>query len=126
MKIEPYYSDYLKAHSHSLQEIKEMKFAIEIGTLSVLLYSQESFLELSKYLHSSAFTGGWYPPGSNGILQYNGKAYENAIGEIKKYIENKDLWEIINKPAFDAAKDRFEIYDWMQKNYGKYQLKKIW
>jgi hypothetical protein len=120
LKIEPYHSDYLKSITHSIEEIKKMYLAGDIEILSEILCSQESFRELSKYLHSSA------PTMLTGDDELLGKAYANALIEIKKYIKNKELWDIINKPDFNLEKDRFEIYEWMQKNYGNYEIKKLW
>jgi hypothetical protein len=119
LKVEPYYLDFFKSISQSIEEIKKMNLVTEIQTFSKVLHNQESFLELSKYLHSSAYTGAT----GDG---YYGIAYEDAYREIKKYIENKGLWNIINKPDFNLETDRFKIYDWMQKNYGKYKIKRIW
>jgi len=53
-------------------------------------------------------------------------AYEDAYKDIVQYIENDSLWKIINNHGFNLKKDRFKIYDWMKKNYGKYQIKRIW
>jgi hypothetical protein len=120
LHIEPYYSDYLKSITLPLEEIKAMRFGWYIETLSEVLQTQEAFLEISKYLHSSAFTT------LTGDGELLGKAYVDAYREIKKYIKNRELWKVINKPDFNLEKDRFEIYNWMQKNYGKYEIKRIW
>jgi hypothetical protein len=120
LKIEPYHSDYLNSITRSIEEIKKMNLVGDIETFSETLHSQESFRELSKYLHSSA------PTMLTGDDELLGKAYVDAYRNIKKYIENKELQKIINKPDFDLEKDRFKIYDWMQKNYGKYEIKRIW
>jgi hypothetical protein len=120
LKIEPYYSDFLKSVTLSLEEIKELEFGGYIEPLSRILRSQEAFLEISKYLHSSAATT------LTGDGELLGKAYGDAYRKIREYIKNKDLWDIMNKPDFNLETDRFEIYDWMQKNYGKYEIKRIW
>jgi hypothetical protein len=119
LKVDPYYSEFIKNHSHSLEEIQKMEFAPYIEYIPDLLQNQEVFLEISKYLYSSAYTAFT----SEGPA---GKAYQYAYREIKNFIENKELQEIINKPDFDLEKDRFIIYDWMQKNYGKYEIKRLW
>jgi hypothetical protein len=85
------------------------------------LHSQESFCELSKYLLSSAYTI------VTGDLDLQGAAYETAFRYIMEYIENEDLWEITGNPdTFDIKEGRFKIYEWMQENYGKYKIKRLW
>lgn len=118
MKIEPYYSDFFKSKIHSIEELKREKL-VDIETFSIILHDQESFLELSKYLHCSAYTN----LSSEGPY---GTAYVDACREIKKYIKNKELQDILNSPDFDLERDRFKIYDWMQENYGKYEIKRLW
>jgi hypothetical protein len=120
IKIEPYHSEFLKRYSYSLKEIKEMQFGGNVEIIVNLSQSQEAFLEISKYLHSSA------PTMLTGDDELLGKAYSDAYREIKKYIENKELQDIINDPDFDLDRDRFEIYEWMQKNYGNYEIKILW
>jgi Trp operon repressor len=119
MKIEPYHSDFLKSCTLTIEELKEKSLVRPLQTFSTLLHTQESFLELSKYLHSSAHT---MLTGDGPV----GTAYKDAYWEIKKYIENKSLWDIINKPDFNLENDRFVIYEWMQENYGKYEIKRLW
>jgi hypothetical protein len=120
MKMEPYLSECLKSNTYSLDEIKEKKMAPDIAMFAEFLHSQESFRELSKYLLSSAYTM-YTSEGPAGV------AYETAFRYIMKYIENEDLWEIIGNPStFDIKEGRFKIYEWMQENYGKYKIKRLW
>jgi hypothetical protein len=120
MKVEPYLSEFLKLNTYSLEEIKEMNHVTYLSIFAELLHSQESFRELSKYLLSSAYT----------ILTSEGPggvAYGTAFRYIIEYIENEDLWEIIGNPGiFDIKEGRFKIYEWMQENYGKYKIKRLW
>jgi hypothetical protein len=94
--------------------------APDIEMFAEFLHSQESFRELSKYLLSSAYTM-YTSEGPAGV------AYGTAFRYIMKYIENEDLWEIIGNPrTFDIKEGRFKIYEWMQENYGKYKIKRLW
>jgi hypothetical protein len=120
MNIEPYLSECLKSNTYSLEEIKKMDSAPYLSIFAEFLHSQESFRELSKYLLSSAYT----------ILTSEGPggvACETAFRYIMEYIENEDLWEITGNPdTFDIKEGRFRIYEWMQENYGKYKIKRLW
>jgi hypothetical protein len=118
MKVDPYYSEYLKSMTYTLEEIKQEKY-VDVYSYVELILSQESFRELSKYLHSEAYTD----ITSEGPV---GKAYETACLLIMRYIENEDLHQIVNNPKFNLETDRFKIYEWMQENYGKYKIKRIW
>ncbi|MDR0505568.1 MAG: hypothetical protein LBH32_01950, partial [Dysgonamonadaceae bacterium] len=126
MQVEPYCSNYLRKVSLSLEEVKKKDFVNVIVFLSQTLNNQESFKELSKYLHSSAPTRAYFSEDENGGIRNVGKAYEDAFLEIEKNIENKDLQEMIHAPDFDLERDRFKVYDWMQKNYKKYKIRRIW
>jgi hypothetical protein len=126
MQVEPYCSNYLKKVSKPLEEVKKMDFVNVIDFLSGTLNNQDSFKELSKYLHSSAPTRAYFSEDEHGGIRQAGKAYEDVFKEIQNNIENKDLQTIIHAPDFDLEKDRFKIYDWMQKNQGKYKIKRIW
>jgi hypothetical protein len=119
MKVEPYRTDLLKELTQPLDTVKKQDFTGKPDYLSIFADNPDYLLELSKYLHSDANT----MITSEG---FDGTAYEDAYITIKKYIKNKSLWDIINQPDFDLEKDRFTIYDWMQKNYGKYEIKRLW
>ena len=127
MQVEPYYSNYFKKVSRSLEEIKKIEFVNVIDFLSQTLNNQDAFKELSKYLHSTAPTRAYfYDDDDGGGIRQVGKAYEDAFKEIEQNIENLDLQEMIHAPDFNMEKDRLKIYDWMQKNYGKYKIRRIW
>jgi hypothetical protein len=120
MKIEPYYSNYINSNTHSLEEIKKKQHITYLSIFAELLHSQESFRELSKYLLSSAYTM-YTSEGPTGV------AYETAFRYIMEYIKNEDLREITGNPdTFDIKEGRFKIYEWMQENYGKYKIKRLW
>ncbi|GHT29627.1 hypothetical protein AGMMS49574_06910 [Bacteroidia bacterium] len=121
MEVEPYYSNLLKSYSFSLEEIQKMHIVDYIDIFTEILHSQESFLELSKYLlyTTPTFVSSEFGP--------DGNVSFNAYRLITQYIENKDLLEIIGDPStFDLNEGKFKIYDWMQKNYGKYEIKRLW
>jgi len=119
MKVEPYYSEFVEDLIFSLEEIKEMDFVTHLNFYVDLLHTQESFRELSKYLHSNAYTNfSSEGPGGNASLR--------ALQLINQNIENEDLQILINDPSFDRRRDILKVYDWMQENYGKYEIRRIW
>jgi hypothetical protein len=121
MNIDPYPSEFLESQTLSPEEIKEKKIVPYIVLFAEFLHSQESFRELSKYLLSSAYTI------VTGDGDFEGVAYKESFRYIMKYIENEDLWKIIGDPgSFNIEEGRFKIYEWMQENYGKYKIKRLW
>jgi uncharacterized protein YqfB (UPF0267 family) len=119
MKVEPYRTDLLKKLTQPLDTIKKQNFTGSLGYLSSFADNPDYLLEISKYLYSEANT--MYT--SEGP---EGTAYKDAYRKITEHIENKGLQDIINSPDFNLEKDRFKIYEWMQKNYGKYEIKRLW
>lgn len=125
MKIEPYRTDYLKKCSRPLEEIKRQTPKDMAGWIGVLAYfgsyNQDYLLELSKYLWSSGATA------YNTVSGPDGCAYKDTFRRLVRLIENEDFKELIGDPkTFDIDNRRFEIYDWMQANYGNYKIKYVW
>jgi len=122
MRVEPYYSNVLKSLIYSLDEVRKMEFAGPLYALAEILNNQDSFRELSKYMFSDA------PTGATSEYGFQGHAYYDAFKYIKKFIENEDLQKMISAKDFniDIEKNRQKVYDWMQKNYGKYKIKRAW
>ena len=64
--------------------------------------------------------------------------FDHAFTAIKWNIRNQDLWdsigyhpnskdvEDIKDLTYFAFQNRKKIYDWMQKNYGKYEIAPQW
>jgi hypothetical protein len=115
MKVEPYYSEFVEEYTFSMEEVKEMEFAFHLGDYVNLLRTQASFRELSKFLHSDAYTV--YTSEGPG-----GNASQAALRLIHRNIENEDLQLLINTQKRDILK----IFDWMQENYGNYKIKRVW
>ena len=124
MKIEPYRTDLLKQYTRPLEDIKRHTSKDMAGFLGSLAYfgdNQDYLLELSKYLWSSAST---YISSAFG---FSGVAYEEAFTCLVRLIQNEDFKQLVGNPkTFDIDNRRFEVYDWMQANYGKYEIKYIW
>ena len=125
MEIEPYRTDYLKTYSQPFEKIKQQTqddFAGHLGLFIVMVgnNNQDYLLEISNYLWSSGFTG-MSTEGKGGV------AYRDAFRSIVHHIENEDFKEMVGNPrTFDIDNRRFEVYEWMQKNYGNYKMKYIW
>jgi hypothetical protein len=118
MRVEPYRTELLTKLTLSTEEIKKLEFAGNVYYLEFFGDDPDYLLELSKYLLSDAntlFTSAMGACGTAYIVPYKA---------IKQYLENKSLWNILNKHDFDLEKDRFKIYEWMQQNYGNYRIKK--
>ena len=123
MKIEPYYSQYFKERTRSLDEIKKERPNFRVEELVEVIRTQESFRELSKYLLSEAPYG--VDMSELGSVAY--PIYGDAYYLIKDNIENEELQDMM--PGYTLHKDenvRKKVYDWMQKNYGKYEIKRVW
>jgi hypothetical protein len=127
MKVEPYYTEYVQKRTRTIDSIKKKKPDFDIEELVYVIRTQKSFLELSKYLISDVAynyiaidleEGSYYKPNP---------MYNKAFDWISINLENKDLKGMIgNKYPSENPEIVKPVYDWMQKNYGKYQLKKIW
>jgi hypothetical protein len=125
MRVEPYYSDYVKKRTLTMEQIIDEKkwFDFEIDNFVYVLGTQEAFLELSKYLLSDC-PYSWFS-GEDGYTSIPVKA--EAFDLICRNIENKELKELINnKNIYDDTTITLSLYNWMQKNYGKYKIKRIW
>jgi len=122
MRVEPYYSEVLNTLLYSLDEIRAMDFVGPVYALAEILNNQDSFRELSKYMFSNA------PTGVSSEFGFQGNAYLNAFEYIKRFIENDDLQKMITAENFNIhiEENRQRVYDWMQANYGKYEIRRIW
>ena len=120
MKVEPYYSEFMEEYTFSMGEIQEMEFVVDLHRYVDIVRTQASFREVSKFLHSNAYVEISSRTGPFG----NG--WEEALGVIRRNIENEDLHRMINDPAFDRERDILKVYDWMQENYGNYIIRRVW
>jgi hypothetical protein len=127
MRVEPYYSEYVKFRMpRTLERIKQDYPGFSIDELVYVIGTQEAFLELAKYLLSDV-------PYAVDIADEQDDSYStsfpianDAFYLVQKNIENEDLQEVIkNKSPYDTPILK-QTYDWMQKNYGKYKIKRIW
>jgi len=128
MRVEPYYSDYIKKRTLSEEQIMDEKnwLDFDIDDFVYVLGTQEAFLELSKYLLSNK-------PYQMEIIDYadHSETHYNPISLgafylIRDNIENKDIQAIIGPNREDVEILLKPLYDWMQKNYGNYKIRRIW
>ena len=128
MRVEPYYSDYVKkrmlTNDQIMNEEKWLDFRIE--DFVYVLGTQEAFLELSKYLLSNK-------PNTTEVTDYADHAEyrdfpvsQDAYFLIQDNIINEDIQKIMGPYREDIDVLFKPIYDWMQKNYGKYKIRRIW
>lgn len=150
--IEPYYTQCFKRNMYN-DSTDEDLMENNIDTLAHFIRSQESFLELSKFLLTNKICY-WDEIEDNGNLiqrrvqpnesedliynENNHYVFDYAFVKIKWNIRNQDLWDLIgyhpnNKEEEDiddlsyfAFLNRRKIYEWMQKNYGKYEIAPEW
>ncbi|MDR2868133.1 MAG: hypothetical protein LBV46_01155 [Bacteroidales bacterium] len=126
IQVEPYYSDYVKFRTRTMAQIKNEEPGFDIADFVYVLGTQEAYLELSKYLLSD------YPYNFTVVdyfdteesFQIPNPMSKQAFYFIEDYILNEDLQSLRkNLPHTD---DFTPIYNWMQANYGKYKIRKIW
>ena len=128
MRVDPYYSEYVKFRMpRTVDRIKQERPGFKIEELVDVIGTQEAFLELSKYLLSNV-------PYKIAIADSQDENYSisypisnDAFILIRDNLENKDVQDMIrDKYADDNPELIMPLYDWMQKNYGKYKIKRIW
>jgi hypothetical protein len=128
MKVEPYYTDYLKKRIRTIDDIKNNMPNFPISDFVYVLGNQEAYLEISKYVLSSA-------TGAIDVIDYEDSTgyfetpiYSIALDYIAGWMLNPSLQKIVNSPNFDKNKesDRMKVYKWMQKNYGRYEIWRRW
>jgi hypothetical protein len=128
ISAEPYYSNYINDRSLSMAQIlDETRLNFGLGDFVFVLRTQDSFRELSKYLLSGK-------PYMTDIIdcedhiEFNHTPVSSyAFSYIRDHIENKDLHKIIKEGRRENdASLLISIYEWMQKNYGKYEIRKLW
>ena len=128
LRVEPYYSDYLKKRMLTNEPIMDDNWLdFSLDDFVYVIGTQEAFLELSKYLLSNK-------PDVVTVIDYddhteyhNSPVSQTAFNLIGDYIDNKDLQEMIGGKSSSKNPELIKpIYDWMQENYGRYQIKRIW
>ncbi|MDR1203353.1 MAG: hypothetical protein LBL58_17225 [Tannerellaceae bacterium] len=127
MRAEPYYSEYVKFRMpRTLEQIKQDYPGFEIDELVYVIGTQEAFLELSKYLLSDVPYAVDMADYQEGSYSTRSPISDDAFFLIRNHMENEDLQELMkNKDSEDPIVLK-QTYDWMQKNYGKYKIKRIW
>lgn len=128
MKVEPYYTDYFNAIPQEQNEIGALRWFVigeKMDDLANLLRSQESFLKLSEYLFCTITVE--YTSGLDRDFP-GAEANEYAARLICRDILNEDLQKTLcqRKLVINRVVDYDKLYEWMQLNYGKYQIRRIW
>ncbi|NLU40562.1 MAG: hypothetical protein GXX78_16915 [Bacteroidales bacterium] len=128
MKVEPYYTDYFNAipqEQHEIGALRWFEIYRKIDDLANLIRTQESFLKLSKYLLCTIAVDYIHI----GLESYEGKSAQELAAEyISRDILNEEVqkelcpWQSIIGGSVDYEK----LYEWMQANYGNYQIRRIW
>ena len=128
MRVEPYYSDYVKKRTLTIEQIKDEKKRLDfsINDFVYVLGTQKAYLELSQYLLSNK-------PYQTTVIDYDDHSEyhdspvsQDAFYLIRNNIENEDIQKIIGPYREDIDVLFKPLYDWMQKNYGKYKIRRIW
>jgi len=129
MKVEPYHSNLLKEYTLPVDKIIS-GYGYNYFVFIDVLRSQESFLELSKYLKSDVPC--MIVEDGESSFHHGDELKFCVMRAIYNNLENKDLKKLIGDgskklympyditPEWDAKLD--VLYDWMQKNYGKYEF----
>lgn len=131
MKVEPYYSDYLKKWiGRSQEDINTQEPDFKLDELADIIRTQEAFREISRYLFSEIP----YAIIFHDMDQTQVPLYLKAFSLIRKNINNKEMREFAERGrvyeegdyGFEDLELRKEVYEWMQNNYGKYEIKRLW
>jgi len=124
MQINPYYENYVHKRTRTIESVQTQRPDFDLSDLVFIWRSQNSFKELSKYLLSD------YP-----YVYYSSGGEEDEVTSvsfeaflyIQNNIMNADLQEILKtKSAMDNSEAKKTLYDWMQENYGNYEIRRIW
>ena len=134
MHVEPYYSNYIKKRTLTMEQIKDEKVWLdfEISDFVFVLGTQDAFFELSKYLLSNkpymVVAADYIMTGDNdnGPKDQISPVSNDAFHLIRDNIENEDIQKMIGIYREDIDVLLKPLYDWMQKNYGMYKIKRIW
>ncbi|GHT15801.1 hypothetical protein FACS189426_23610 [Bacteroidia bacterium] len=130
MRVEPYHSEYVKFRMpRTMEQIKNESPGFKIDDFVYVLGTQEAFLELSKYLLSDYMYSIDMASADTGIetQEHITPMSIGALDLIRDNIENKDLQAIFpDRFTYKHPELAQPVYDWMQKNYGKYKIKRIW
>jgi hypothetical protein len=129
MRVEPYYSNYVKKRTLTATQIKDEKWLdFSLDDFVYVLGTQEAFLELSKYLLSNKpYTMEVF----DNFTNYRSEAHIHPVSQgafylIRDHIKNEDIQKMIGPNREDIEVLFKPLYDWMQKNYGKYKIRRIW
>jgi len=124
MRVEPFYSDFVRKRTLTMEQImNDERLRFELEDFVNILGTQQAFLELSRFLLSNK-------PYRIIISEHNSfstPVSRSAFSIIRRNIRNEDLQEImrIQGGHTDPYIKRL-AYEWMQANYGNYEIRRIW
>jgi len=124
MRVEPYFSEFTENRTRAIEQIKSERPPFRMREFVLLWGTQEAFLELSKYLLSDI---PYALAISDEGVTVGATAFEEAFVFIKDNIKNADLQEMLKgKTGWDNPELRMPLYEWMQANFGNYEIRRIW
>ena len=127
MRVEPYYSDYVKFRTRTREQILTETPLFDIDDLVYVIGTQESFLELSQYLLSDVAESYDILDLPEGSISHTHLMYDAACSLLKVHIENEEVQEMLRERGADEDPEIIkQLYDWMQKNYGHYKIRRLW
>ena len=121
MRVEPFYSDFVRERTLTTEQImSDERLNFDLFDFVNVLGTQQAFLELSRFLLSSK-------PYAVEIDERGSHFFPvslDALHLIHDNIRNEDLHEIIRDHT-PPYRERL-VYEWMQANYGNYEIRRIW
>jgi hypothetical protein len=127
MRVEPYYNGYVKSRMpRTLEQVNKERPGFDIEDFVYVIGTQEAFLELSKYLLSDVPYRIEIADNQESSYSTSFPISNDAFYLIQDHIENEDLQDMIKGKSPYTPGVFKQTYDWMQKNYGKYKIRRIW
>jgi len=98
-----------------------LRFALE--DFVNILGTQQAFLELSRFLLSNKP----YIEEVSNVGSHFVTVSEITFSLIRDNIRNEDLQEMMGRLGWRIDPDmKRPVYEWMQANYGNYEIRRIW
>jgi len=126
MRVEPFYSDFVRERTLTTEQImNDERLRFQLEDFVDILGTQQAFLELSRFLLSNK------PHQINvidGVGYHVSPASDRAFRLIQRNIINEELQEIMRGEMgwrIDPNTKR-PAFEWMQANYGNYEIRRIW
>jgi hypothetical protein len=124
MRVEPFYSDFVRERTLTTEQImSDERLNFDLEDFVGVLGTQQAFLELSRFLLSNKP----YREIVSGRDSFFTPVSNSAFFLIRHNIRNEDLQKIMRVQGghTDPQVKRY-VYDWMQANFGNYEIRRIW